>query len=192
MKTSPYRLAGLLLAFAPGCFAEASPKASAARTENKNITWVTAQSQADGGTEIHRETLRECILSLPRAADLVPEVKAKSVFLREVNGDPKRNERVRVYEAKVTVNYLLHQKDLLVVGTRSVQGQEPVLKELDKRVRQSRDFQSEESEGDLYAGMSDRRYYFTKSEEAARDAKSRAEAWIRQQTPVLCSEGPVK
>ena len=158
------------------------------KVERKNITVITAEGRADGGSEISREAVRECILSLPSADALEPEVISESRFLKEINGDPGKNEWAKVYTAKITINYQVFKKDLLIVTTRSVEGKEPTMKDVEKRLPQTREFTSNPADGDTYAGRSNRQYYFTKVEDAASDVKARAKVWLKQQTPLLCSD----
>jgi hypothetical protein len=69
-----------------------------------------------------------------------------------------------------------------------VQGQEPVIKEVEKNLRHTETFESNPSEGDVYAGRSHREYYFTKPENAVKDVKSRAKVWVQQQSSVVCPD----
>ncbi|MBN2189488.1 MAG: hypothetical protein JW699_08535, partial [Chitinispirillaceae bacterium] len=70
----------------------------------------------------------------------------------------------------------------------SVQGQEPVMKMVEKTLRQSRLFESNPSDGDHFAGKSNRQYYFPTAEAAVSDVKKRAAIWIKQQSAVICSK----
>jgi hypothetical protein len=159
---------------------------SIAADEVKNVTVIRGQSSADGSSEVTAELLEECIVSLPRPADLEPQITAESGYLKEINGDPAKNEFVKTYAASLEINYMLHQKELIIVTTRSVQGQAPVMKEVDKNIRQTKRFESNPANGDLYAGRSNRQYYFSTSEAAANDVKKRAETWLKQQSAVVC------
>lgn len=179
---------GLVLALSTIAAAAASD-AGKGRGETKNVTVITAGSQADGGSEVRNQTLVDCIVSLPSAGDLEADVKSQSIFLREVNGQPGRNEWIKTYTATVEIPYMVYQKELVIVTTRSVQGQEPVLKEYEKRLRQVERFESDSDNGDIYAGRSDRKQYFSTSEGAVADAKKRASTWLRQRQAVLCRDG---
>lgn len=163
------------------------PAAAAEKTENKNITVLTTQSTADGETQVWKEVLEECVAELPPASALEPEVTSQTLFLKEINGQEGRNDHTRVYSAKLAVNYMLYQKVLIVVSSRTVQAQEPILKEVERRVRQSKTFESNASDGDLYAGRSNRKYYFSTPQAAAKDVLERAKVWLKQQTGASCS-----
>jgi|GEM_PF-685741 len=158
--------------------------------EEKTVTVISADAKIDGKSDISRETVKDCIASLPDPAGLEPEVTSENLFLREINGEADKNEWVRVYHAKLEVNYLQTKKEMLVVTTRSVQGQEPVFKELDKSLRQVQSFVSDPSGADLFAGRSKRQYYFTKPEDAVKDVRDRAKAWINQHRSVICPAAP--
>lgn len=155
-------------------------------TENKNVTIIRGASVADGKSEVTEKLLEECVVSLPAPQDLEPVVTSHAQFLKEVNGDPAKNEFVKFYNATLEINYLIHQKVVIVVTTSSVQGQEPVMKVMDKTLQQSKKFESSESDGDLFAGRSRRQYYFSTAEGARNDVKHRAEAWLKQQSAVVC------
>lgn len=155
-------------------------------TENKNVTIIHGASVADGKSEVTEKLLEECVVALPSPQDLEPVVTSQSQFLKEVNGDPAKNEFVKFYNATLEINYLVHQKVVIVVTTSSVQGQEPVMKVMDKTLQQSKTFESSATDGDLFAGRSRRQYYFSTAEGAQNDVKHRAEAWLKQQSAVLC------
>lgn len=157
-------------------------------TGNKNITIIQGQSSADGKSQVAERLLEECIESLPDAATLEPVVMAESRFLKEINGDPSKNDFVKTYTASLDINYMIRQKVLIVVTTNSVQGQEPVMKVMDKSLQQSKHFISNGADGDLYAGRSHRQYYFSSSEAAIKDVQKRAAAWIKQQSAVVCQQ----
>ncbi len=154
----------------------------------KDITIIHGQSTADGKSEVGERILEECIVSLPQTEDLVPEISSESHFLKEINGDPSRNDHVKTYNATVEINYLIYQKVLVVVTTSSIKGQEPVMKVMEKSLKQSKRFVSNSSEGDLYAGRSRRQYYFSTPEGAANDVKKRAAIWLKQQAAVTCKK----
>jgi hypothetical protein len=105
------------------------------KTERKNITLITAQGTADGSSEISRESVKECIVTLPTVEALEPDVIADSRYLKEVGADPAKNEWTKIYTAKITINYQVFKKDLLIVATKSVEGKEPTIREVDKRLR---------------------------------------------------------
>lgn len=187
MKHRMYTTAALAgLAFT--CGIALAAETAKDKTERKNITLITAQGTADGSTEISREAVKECIVTLPAADALEPEVVSDSRFLKEVNGDANKNEWAKVYTAKITINYQVYKKDLLIVATKSVEGKEPTLRDVEKRLPQSKEFASNPADGDTYAGRSNRQYYYTKPEAAVADVKARAKVWLKQQGPLLCSE----
>lgn len=155
-------------------------------TQNKNVTVIQAQSTADGKSSMREQILEECIVSLPSSEQVEAQTNAESVFLREINGDPNRNEFVKTYSAAIDVNYMLYQKVLVVVTTNSVPSQEPVMKILEKNTRQTKSFRSNSANGDLYAGKSNRQHYFSTPEGAIQDARKQAQTWIKQQSSVIC------
>ena len=159
-----------------------------AKTERKNVTVITAHGNADGSSEISREAVKECILSLPAAEALEPEVISDSRYLKELNGEPDKNGWTKIYTAKITINYQVFKKDLLIVTTKSVEGKEPVMREVEKRLPHSKEFVSNPADGDTFAGRSNRQYYFTKQDQAALDVKNRAKVWLKQQAPLLCAD----
>lgn len=159
---------------------------SAGDADNKNITVVSTQSAADGKSEVSEKLLEECIVSLPAAEDLEAEVTSTSSYVKEINGDPNKNEFVKMYAAVIEINYMLHQQSLIIVTTASVQGQEPVMKVVEKSLARSKRFESNPTEGGYYAGRSNRQYFFPTAEAAIQDAKKRAAIWLRQQSAVIC------
>lgn len=179
MKTIvvPFMLASML----PIVVGAADPTA-----ENRNITIIQGQSSADGTSQLSERLLEECIAALPDANALEPVVTSQSLFLKEINGDPAKNEFVKTYSASLDISYMIRQKVLVVVTTNSVQGQEPVMKVMDKSLQQIKHFDSNSPDGDLYAGRSHREYYFSTPEGARKDVLTRASAWIRQQAAIVC------
>jgi hypothetical protein len=177
---------GLALAWGLALGAEEA-KEPKTRTERKTVTFVNA-GNAQGGTEIAKEKVKECIVALPAADALEPDVTSDSRFLKEINGDPAKNEWVKTYTARLTINYQVYKKDLLIVSTKSVEGMEPTMKDVEKRLPESKEFVSNPDDGDTYAGRSNRQYYFTKKEEAANDVKARAKVWLKQQAPLVCAD----
>ncbi|MFP4013634.1 MAG: hypothetical protein ACLFVQ_06080 [Chitinispirillaceae bacterium] len=158
----------------------------AAATENRNVTIVHGRSTADGSSELNERLLEECVVSLPGLGELEADITSKSVYLKEINGDPDNNDFVKTYSATVVINYLLHQKVLMVVTTSSIQGKDPVMKVVERKIKQSKSFSSDSGNGDIYAGRSNRKYYFSTPEAAAGDAKKRAAVWLKQQRAVVC------
>ncbi len=154
----------------------------------KNVTVIAAQSSADGGSEVRRELIKDCILSLPNPDEVAPQMSSEPVYLKQVNGETGRDEWAKAYTAKLEINYLTVEKELLIITTRSVQGQKPIIKEVEKKLRHSQLFTSDPSEGSTFAGQSHRQYFFTKAEDATKDVRDRAKVWLQQQKPVLCGE----
>lgn len=186
MKTAlPLFCLSLSLALGSALAEDSKPREKA---ERKTVTLISAEGKADGSTEISREAVRECVVSLPAAEALQADVTADSRFLREIDGDPGKNAWTKIYAARITINYMVYKKDLLVVATKSVEGMAPTFREVEKRLPQTREFVSNPSDGDTYAGRSNRQYYFTKAEDAVKDAKRRAQVWLNQQGPLLCGD----
>ncbi len=160
------------------CFASAD--------ENKNITVISGTSTSDGKSTVHKELLEECIVSLPKANELEAQVKSTSRYLKEINGDPNKNEFMKTYTATIEINYMLYQKELIIITTNSIQGQEPITKIVEKRLKQSKVFESNPSEGEIYANRSHREYFYCTPEKAVVDVKKRAKIWLNQQAAVVC------
>ncbi len=156
-------------------------------SENKNVTIIHGTSTADGKSDVSERILEECIASLPGNSDLDPVINSSSQYLKEINNDPNKNEFVKIYSASLDINYMLYQKVLVIVATSSVQGQEPVMKVMEKSLKQIKHFESNNSNGDLFAGRSHRQYYFSSSNAAKNDVIKQANAWIKQQSAVVCN-----
>jgi hypothetical protein len=155
---------------------------------DKNVTVIQSQSSADGTSQLSERLLEECIVSLPNPEIIDPVVTSESQFLKEINGDPSKNDFVKTFSATLEINYMIHQKSLIVVTTNSIQGQEPVMKVMEKKLQQTKQFVSSSTDGDLYAGRSHRQYYFSTPEGAKKDVQTRASAWIKQQSAVICKK----
>ncbi|MBN1128153.1 MAG: hypothetical protein JXA71_04170 [Chitinispirillaceae bacterium] len=156
------------------------------KSGDKNITVISAESKVDGKSEISEKLLEECIVSLPTVDELEAEVSSSSGYVKEINGDPNKNEFVKMFSAVIEINYMLHQQSLMIVTTSSVQGQEPVMKVFEKSLARSKRFESNPTEGGHYAGRSNRQYYFPSAEAAVQDVKRRAAIWLKQQSAVVC------
>ncbi|MBW8887991.1 MAG: hypothetical protein JF616_09570 [Fibrobacteres bacterium] len=165
-----------------------SAEATHDKVERKTVTLINATGTADGSSEISREAVKECIVALPSAEAIEPEVTSDSRYLKEINGDPNKNDWAKTYTAHLVINYQVYKKDLLIVATKSVEGKEPTMREVEKRLPESKEFVSNPSDGDTYAGRSNRQYYYTKPEAAAKDVKERAGVWLKQQKPLLCAD----
>jgi len=156
--------------------------------ETKNVTFIAAQTSADGSTEVRRELVKDCILSLPNPDEISPQMSSENLFVKEVNGEAGHDDWIRSYTAKLEINYLTIEKELLIITTRSVQSQAPVIKEVEKQLKHSEVFTSDPSQGDVYGGRSHRQNYFSKAESATKDVRERAKIWLQQQKPVLCKD----
>lgn len=171
-------------ALAPlGLSAQAQDKKT---VSEKNVTVVTAHSTADGGSDVARERIRDCILALPDPSRLEAQVSSQSIYVQGINGETGKNAWIKSYTARLDVSYLTQERDLIIVTTRSVNGQPPVLREVDKTLRHTQTFVSNSTEGDTYAGRSDRQYYFTTAEGAIKDVQARARVWVGQQQATVC------
>jgi hypothetical protein len=131
-------LMGFTLAAAAAAAADTGP----GKVEKKTVTLINATGSADGSSEISREAVKECIVALPPADALEPEVTSDSRYLKEINGEAGKNDWVKTYSAKLIINYQVYKKDLLIVATRSVEGKEPTLREVEKRLPASKEFAS--------------------------------------------------
>jgi hypothetical protein len=163
----------------------AQSRTEASKTE-KNVTFISAETSADGRSEIAREKLLDCIQSLPNPDRLEAQVTSRSVYVQGVNGEAGRNEWIKSYTARMDVTYLTKEKDLIIVTTRNVNGQPPVLREVDKVLRHTETFLSNSTEGDAFSGRSDRSYHFTTAAAAVKDVRDRARVWVSQQEASVC------
>lgn len=176
----------LIPAFVLASLLAAPLAAEEALTQNRNVTVVTASSSSDGSSEISREKVEDCILSLPDPMKLEPLISSEALFVHGINGVTGKNEWIKSYTARLDITYMTREKDLIIVTTRSIQGQPPVFREVEKTLRHTQTFVSNPTEGDTYAGRSNRQYYFTSAEAASRDVRDRARVWIAQQAPAVC------
>jgi hypothetical protein len=83
---------------------------------------------------------------------------------------------------------MLRQKELIQVTIKSINGKDPVFKEVFKNFPQVKSFMSNPENGDTFGGRSNRKYFFTKPETAEKDVKEKAKAWLNQQASVVCKE----
>ncbi len=155
-------------------------------TQNKNITVISGHATADGSSEVRERVLEECIVSLPKAEDLEAVVTSEPRYLKEINGNPEKNDFVKSYSAVIEINYILYQKVLFIVTVSSVPATEPNMKPMEKNIRQTKRFESNPANGDSYAGRSRREYYFSTPEGATSDARKQAQIWLKQQSAVIC------
>ncbi len=185
MNASPLLIASALATLGTlSAFAEPTTT----RTE-KNVTFISAETSADGRSEIAREKMLDCIQSLPNPEKLQAQVSSQSVFVQGVNGEAGRNEWIKSYTARLDVTYLTKEKELIIVTTRNVNGQPPVIREVEKVLRHTETFTSNSTEGDAYGGRSDRQYHFTSAASAIKDVRERASVWINQQEAGVCPTG---
>jgi len=188
MKKIPAVTILVCAVFAAGAFAQIM-MAPATGTGSR-VTVVEAKSAADGKSSITEKVLEECIIALPSLNQLEADVTARNEYLKEINGVAGKNDHVRTFTASVIVSYQLRQKLLIIITQNSLDGQEPITREEERIImRQSQPFVSDLDGGDIFAGRSNRRYYYSSAEKAAESAKSRAGVWVRQQQNVLCSVG---
>lgn len=190
MKATPFSIfVSLFMCAITFSTLNAAPREkSESKSERKTVTLINAESSADGRSEISRETIKECIVSLPKTEALEAQITSDSRFLKEINGEASKNEWVKTINAHITINYIIYRKELLIVATRSIEGKAPEMKEVEKHLPQVKEFSSNAADGDTYAGRSNRQYYFTKTDDAVKDVKGRAQVWLKQQAPLLCSE----
>jgi hypothetical protein len=179
-------IAAIIVAFSTVSLRAEEGGSKAGATENKNITIIAAESKADGKSEVRKELVEECIVSLPKPQGLVATTKAHTKYLKDIDGKEGDDRYVKTYTASVEINYLVRQKELIIITTSSVTGQEPVIKEVERMVRKSETIVSDPEEGDLFAGSSPRRYYFSDPGKAEQDARDRAAAWLKQHADVVC------
>jgi len=160
--------------------------AAVAFGQTRKVTVIETKT-VPSGAEITEKLLEECIVTLPLVKELEADVKAGSEYLKEINGEAGKNDHVRVYTASVTVNYQVRQKVLIIVTASD--GQEPVMREEVRTVmKKTEPIWSDMEGGDIFAGRSNRRYYYSTAEMAAASAKKRAEVWIKQQQHVVCAK----
>ena len=156
--------------------------------ERKSITLISAETSADGLTRVHKELLEECILELPSPNELVPVVTRRAEFLKSINGDPTRNESAQTYSAVIDVGYIIQQRAMIIVTTSSIEKQEPIIKEVERRIPNSEQFRSDPNNGDSFAGRDlAHDYYFGTERAAIEDVKERAVAWLAQQKTITCA-----
>lgn len=183
MKATPERtlvIASLFLLLCAGT-------ASTDETTRKITTLVSGGSLADGRSQIEKDVIEECIVSLPSEGDLEAIVDVRSKYMKSIGGDPSANRSVRTFTATVTVPFLVRQKQLVIVTTSSVEKSEPVIKEVTGRFDSAVEFSSNPENGDAFAGQGlVQEYYFSTQEKAIEDAMRRARAWLKQKRSVMC------
>ncbi|MBN1984068.1 MAG: hypothetical protein JW795_21240 [Chitinivibrionales bacterium] len=161
--------------------------------EEKNVTVITGHSSADGKSTVSAELLEECIGTLPDPKRVEAVVTSETVYLKAINGNEGKNEFVKTFTAVIDINYMVYQKELIIITTNSVQKQEPVTKLVDKELMQKQTFISDPSvSGEVFAGKSDKKYYFTTADAAIQNVKKKAEIWLSQQAAVVCKKNGTK
>jgi hypothetical protein len=182
MKNRTYTIGFLVLSFGLLAISAFSQET----TENKNVTILSGNVSVDGSSEIRKETLEECIVRFPSSESLEAISEAEIAYVKSIQGERGNDDFVRMYKATVEIPYLLQQKELYIITSRTVQKTEPVIKTFERKVQQRKTFVSNHNNGDMYGGRSKRQYFFSSEEAAIKDAKQKAEAWIQQQQNVVC------
>jgi hypothetical protein len=173
-------VASFCVLFAAGAFAQKSGK----------VVVLQGSSDIDGKSNVTEKLLEECIVALPSMKELEADVSARTEYLKEINGEAGKNDHVKIYTASVKVSYKVRQKILIIITQNSLDGQAPVTREEERMImRETKPFESDPGEGNIFAGRSNRKYYYSSPEAAADNAKKRAQIWVAQQQNVLCSVG---
>jgi hypothetical protein len=125
-------------------------------TVNKNVTIISAQTSADGASQVSKELLDECIVLLPKAAELEPFVDAKVLYVRDINGKKDNNKYVNTFVARVEIHYLMRQREMIIITSNAVPSQAPVIKEVTRTVPRCDTVYSAIQEGDVFSGTTPR------------------------------------
>jgi len=161
-----------------------------AQSKSGKLVVVQGTSDVDGKSNVTEKLLEECIVALPSLKELEADVSASTEYLKEINGEAGKNEHVKVYTAAVRVSYKVRQKLLIIITQNSLEGTPPVTRTEERVImRETPPFMSDPGEGNLFAGRSNRKYYYSTPDAAADNAKKRAQIWVSQQQNVLCSVG---
>jgi len=156
----------------------------------QQVVYLRTYIAPDGKSEIKERLLEECVVALPGMKELKADVQAGTEFLKEINGEPGKNEHTKVYTASVKVSYKVRQKILLIITKNNLSDSEPVTREETREtMKEAGPFLSDPNGGDLFAGRSRRKYYYSTAEGAAENAEKQAQIWLNQQQNVLCSVG---
>ncbi|MHA1972823.1 MAG: hypothetical protein ACTSW1_07515 [Candidatus Hodarchaeales archaeon] len=158
-----------------------------AQNSHKTITMVQTKYSPDGETAIDKSLMEDCIVKLPTKTELAATVTSKPLFLKGINGTTKK-DWVKVHEATVMIDYLVHQKILYIITQNTINPNEPMMREVPSNRKRSIKFKSDSNNGDIFGGRSNRRYLFSTAELAKEDAKARAESWLSNKRAVLCPE----
>ncbi len=160
----------------------------ASEKEDKRITIVRANAVSSQNDSIQSRLLEECIEMVPTLSGLSPSVEKAPIYLKEVNGHKEENGFWDTYSAVLNLSYKVKQKELLVVpGSKIIDG-EPQLKVLEKSLMKNKKFSSRSGNGDIFAGRSKRKYYFSTEDGAVYDVMLQAENWLKSQNAVLCNK----
>jgi hypothetical protein len=182
MKNSFFAVAFFCAVFAVG--------ASFAQTKNGKMVVLHGGVDVDGKSAVTEKLLEECIVALPSLKELEADVSARTEYLKEINGEAGKNDQVKVYTASVKISYKVRQKILIIITQNSLDGKDPVTRTEERIImKETVPFESDPGEGNLFAGRSNRKYYYTTPDAAADNAKKRAQIWVSQQQNVLCSVG---
>lgn len=161
-----------------------------AQTKSGKLVVIQGSADVDGKSQITEKLLSECVVALPSLKELEADVTARTEYLKEINGEAGKNDHVKVYTASVRISYKVRQKLLIIITQNSLDGKDPVTREEERIImKETPPFESDPGEGNIFAGRSNRKYYYTSSETAADNAKKRAQIWVSQQQNVLCSVG---
>ena len=158
-----------------------------AQTNHKIITMVQTKYSPDGKTTIDKSLTQDCVVSLPTKEELSATVTSKPYFLKGINGTTLK-DWVKIHEATVVIDYLVHQKILFIVTQNVIAPDEPMMREVSSKRKLSIKFKSNSNNGDMFGGRSNRFYLFSTEAKAIEDAKTRAEAWLSNKRAVLCPE----
>jgi len=154
------------------------------------VVYLRTYIAPDGKSKIEEKLLEECVLSLPGMKEMKAKVESHTEFLKGINGEPGKNEHVKFYTASVKVSYQVRQKILLIITKNNLSDNEPVTREEERvTMKEAGPFVSDPNGGDLFAGRSNRKYYYSTAEGAAESAEKQAQAWLTQQQNVLCTSG---
>jgi len=164
--------------------------ASFAETKSGKLVVLQGNANVDGNSTVTEKLLEECIVSLPSLKELEADVTARTEILKEINGETGKNDQVKVYTASVRISYKVRQKILIIITQNTLDAKDPVTRTEERVImRESGPFESDPGEGNIFAGRSNRKYYYTTPDAAADNAKKRAQIWLSQQQNVLCSVG---
>ena len=179
---------GRFLVVASFCALFAVGGAFAQQGKNGKMVVLHGSADVDGKSNVTEKLLQECIVALPSMKELEADVVARTEYLKEINGEAGKNDHVKVYTASVRISYKVKQKLLIIITQNSLDSSPPVTREEERIImRETQPFESDPGEGNMFAGRSNRKYYYTTPDAAGDNAKKRAQIWVSQQQNVLCS-----